>query len=72
MEDLLTTIVFGVPLLVIVLLGIRLIVGGGAYVSRSRRQMFDSEKERLDHKIKMVEQEIRTLDRQIADFRNRQ
>lgn len=72
MEDLLTTIVFGVPLLVIVLLGIRLIVGGGAYVSRSRRQMFDSEKERLDHKIKMVEQEIRALDRQIADFRNRQ
>lgn len=72
MEDLLTTIVFGVPLLVIVLLGIRLIVGGGAYVSRSRRQMFDSEKELLDHKIKMVEQEIRALDRQIADFRNRQ
>ena len=72
MEDLLTTIVFGVPLLVIVLLGIRLIVGGGAYVSRSRRQMFDSEKERLDHKTKMVEQEIRALDRQIADFRNRQ
>ncbi len=72
MEYLLTTIVFGVPLLVIVLLGIRLIVGGGAYVSRSRRQMFDSEKERLDHKIKMVEQEIRALDRQIADFRNRQ
>lgn len=72
MEDLLTTIVFGVPLLVIVLLGIRLIVGGGAYVSRSRRQMFDSEKERLDHKIKMVEQEIRALDRQIADLRNRQ
>ncbi len=72
MEDLLVTIVFGLPLLVIVLIVIRLIVGGGAYVSRSRKQMFDSEKERLDSKIKIVEQEIRQLDRQIADFRNRQ
>lgn len=70
MDDLLVTIVFGLPLVVIVLLVIRLIVGGGAYVSKSRRQMFDSEKESLDHKIKMVEQEIRALDRQIADFRN--
>lgn len=72
MEDLLVTIVFGLPLLVIVLMVIRLIVGSGAYVSRSRKQMFDSEKERLDSKIKIVEQEIRQLDRQIADFRNRQ
>ncbi len=72
MEDLLVTIVFGLPLLVIVLMVIRLIVEGGAYVSRSRKQMFDSEKERLDSKIKIVEQEIRQLDRQIADFRNRQ
>lgn len=66
--DPLEALIFGLPLLVIILLIAKFAVGGGAYVSNSKRQTLESKKARLDSRIKTVEQEIRELDRRIAEF----
>ncbi len=69
--DPLALLIFGLPMLVVVLLVIRLVAGGSAYASNSKRQALESRKESLNHQINMVEQEIRDLDRQIAEYETR-
>ena len=68
--DPLVTLIVGLPMLVVTLLALKLIVGGGAFASRSKRRKLESDKELLDSRIKRVRQEIRDLDRQIAKLKN--
>lgn len=67
MDDLL----YWIPMLLVILLILKLIVGGGAFASKSKKLKLNSEQEFLRSEISRVRGEIRDLDRQITNQKKR-
>ncbi len=70
MSDPVTMLVFGLPMLVVALLVLRVIVRGGAFASNSKKSKLNSQIRLLDSRIEKTKQEIRDLNRQIAEYKN--